>query len=211
MPIKVYLIEDHQMLSDGIKLLMSREAQLQFAGEAGNCADATLDLGKIRADVILMDFKLPDGDSLMLIPLIKREHPQAKLLVMSGTTSRILVRSCLLAGAHGFIAKDDGGQEIIRGIKAVLAGHTFLSTQAVSAMAKDLCSVDSSPAAGLSDQEIAVLRGIASGMTYKEIARQLGISGKSVETYRTRLVRKTGLKSKVALTKFAAANAIIAI
>lgn len=211
MPTKVYILEDHQMLRDGIKLLLSRDSELLFVGEAGNCTEATLALERIKPDVVLMDFKLPDGDSLLLLPRIKREHPDAKVLVMSGTTSRMLVRSCLLAGANGFIAKDDGAQEIIRGIKAVLAGHTFLSTQAVSAVAKDLRDTVSSQAAGLSNQELAVLRGIASGLTYKEIALQLGISGKSVETYRARLVRKTGLKSKVALTKFAAANDIIVV
>ena len=206
---RIFVVEDHRMLRDGIKMLVSANQELEFAGEAANCAAALEGIRRKSADIFLMDYKLPDGDSISIIPTIKKEQPSAKILIISGSITRALVRTCLLAGADGFISKEDGGEEILRAIKVVGAGETFLSTRAVTVVAEGLKGGETPSVDSLSGQELSVLRGIASGYTYKEIAQRLGISAKSVETYRARLVRKTGLRTKVALTRFAAANEVI--
>jgi DNA-binding NarL/FixJ family response regulator len=206
MTAKLYIVEDHQILRDGVRLLFRRSRDIKVVGEAATCRQALEGLRKHRPDVVLVDYRLPDGDGLALLGTIRAEAPDTKVLMLSGTTNRALVRACMLAGANGFIAKEGSAQEVVVAIRTVLKGENYLSPAAMNHLIASLRPDESTAASRLTGQEIAVLRGIAAGYTYKEIAQHLDISPKSVETYRARLVRKTGLRSKVALAKFAAVN-----
>lgn len=206
MPAKLLIIEDHKMLRDGVRLLFKRSREIKVVGEAGSCREALDAVRKHRPDIVLLDYRLPDGDGLKLLGSLRAEFPQTRVLIMSGTLNRAIVRACMLAGANGFISKEVGAQEIVTAVRTVMKGENYLSAKAVNLLVEILRPDESSGAALLTTQEIAVLRGIAAGQTYKEIAMQMEISPKSVETYRARLVRKTGLRSKVALARFATAN-----
>jgi DNA-binding NarL/FixJ family response regulator len=206
MPTKLFLIDDHQMLRDGVRLLFRRSRDVKVVGDAATCAQALEGVRRLRPDVVLLDYRLPDGDGLKLLGQLRSEFPALKVLMMSGTLNRAIVRACMLAGANGFISKEVAAQDIATAVRTVVRGENYLSAQAVNLLVEILRPDEASGAALLTPQEIAVLRGIAAGLTYKEIALQLGISPKSVETYRARLVRKTGLRSKVALARFATAN-----
>ena len=211
MPCRIFVVEDHQILREGLRLLAQRDPDLVIVGEAGSAQEALAGLDSVGAvDLLLTDYRLPDGDGLGLLPKLRKKNPKGLLIVLSGNTTRALVRSCLIAGANGFVTKEEGGAEILRAIRVVRSGETFLSTRAASVVAESLRMGDPSPAADLSKQELAVLRGIATGQTYKEIAQHLGISEKSVETYRSRLAKKTGHRSKVALARFAVEQGFVA-
>lgn len=211
MSTKIYLVDDHEMLRDGLKLIAAKHPDLEIVGEAATVAAATKDFAHLLAiDVLLSDFRLTDGDGLPLIPPFRKRFPDGKVIILSGSTTRSLVRACLIAGANGFVSKDDGAVEIVRALRVVQSGETFLSTRAASVIAEEMKHVDLSPIATLSRQEIAVLRGIAIGQTYKEIGLTLGIGTKSVETYRARLSRKNGLRTKAQLARFAATNDVVA-
>lgn len=206
MQAKLFIVEDHQILRDGMRLLFRRCRDIKVVGEASGCRDAMDDIRKHRPDVVILDYRLPDGDGLSLLGTIRTELPSARVLMLSGTSGRALVRACMLAGARGFVSKEGGAQEVVNAVRTVIRGENYLSAGAVNFLIESLQPDLASAASLLTGQELAVLRGIAAGLTYKEIAQQMNLSPKSVETYRARLVRKTGLRSKVALAKFASAN-----
>lgn len=203
-PIRIVLVEDHQMLREGIRALLHAQPGTEVVAEAGTCREAQEAVKAQRPDFVLLDFKLPDGDGLALLPVFRRVAPGAKVIMLCGSANRPLVRAALAAGMDGFISKEAASREILEALGAVAGGETYLSHAIVSMLAEDLRHGDAPLSGPLSRQEVEVLRGIAGGLTYKEIARRMGVGLKTVETYKVRLARKTGLRTKVALAQYAA-------
>jgi DNA-binding NarL/FixJ family response regulator len=201
---RIFLVEDHQMLREGIRVLLDAQPAMAVVGEAGTCRDAQEGVRALRPDVVLLDFKLPDGDGLAMVPAFKRAAPAVKILMVCGSASRPLVRASLAAGVDGFISKEAGSREILDALGTVARGQIYLSHTIVSLMAETVRGGGARLFGLLSRQEVEVLRGIAAGLTYKEIARRMGVGLKSVETYKARLARKTGQRTKVALAQYAA-------
>lgn len=198
------------MLREGIRALLEAQSGLAVVGEAGTCREALDGVRAQRPDVILLDFKLPDGDGLALVPAIRRVVPAAKIILVCGSTTPPLVRACLAAGVDGFISKEAGSGEILEALRRVARGETYLSHHVVALVADGLRAGETRAFGPLSAREVEVLRGIAAGLTYKEIARRMGVGIKSVETYKARLARKTGLHTKVALAQYAAKHDLAA-
>lgn len=204
MPHKVLIVDDHAILREGIRLMLQRQQNWVVVGESANATEARADIARLAPDVVILDYGLPGENGIALSQWIRQAAPATKLLMLSGLTSTALVRACLQAGIHGFVSKEADGSEIVTALRVIAAGDNYLSPKAASCLAEGICDEANHASGAVSRQEITVLRGIAAGLTYKEIAQQMGISAKTVETYRERLVRKTGCRSKVALARYAA-------
>lgn len=194
------------MLREGLRVLLSSRAGIKVVGEADTCRQAVEGVHDLQPDLVLLDFKLPDGDGLSIVPALRRAAPATKIVLVCGSTTRPLVRASLQAGVDGFVGKEGDVREIVDAIHIVSQGGTYLSPRVVSLLAEKFRQGDSRVFGPLSGQEVTVLRGIAAGLSYKEIALQMGVGLKTVETYKARLASKTGLRTKVALARFAVEN-----
>lgn len=210
MPVRLVVVDDHQLLRDGLRLRLRVEADFEVVGEAGSLHEAYGRIETTRPDVVILDLNLPGESGLDAIARIRASWPGTRVLVITGTTDPGAAREVARAGAEGFVRKEDAIEELPRAIRAVMAGKTYLSPGAAAAVTQALREESqgdrpTTPAGaqGLSERELEVLRGIGEGITYKEIAARLDLSVKSVETYRARLARKLGCSSKVELAHHA--------
>jgi len=201
--IKFVLVDDHPLVIDGLRVRLEREADFSFAGSANDTESAKALIGSVHPDVVVMDIGLPGEGGLAATRWVVRNHPDVRVLLLTGSTDRTYAIASLHAGAKGFLFKNSEGEELVRAIRCVADGGTYLSPSAAEAVANSLEPVE---APRLTPQESAVLAGIVAGLTYKEIAAKMNISAKTVETYRVRLAKKTGCRSKVALAQYAARN-----
>ncbi|MBE2214618.1 MAG: response regulator transcription factor [Opitutaceae bacterium] len=209
MPVRLILVDDHQLLRDGLRLRLRFEPDFEVVGDAGALVEAYRLIETTRPDVVVLDLNLPGESGLEAIARIRHTWPGTRVLVITGTTDPGAAREVARAGAEGFVRKEDAIEELPRAIRAVMAGKTYLSPEAAAAVAQALredppAGPKDAVAHGLSARELEVLRGIGEGITYKEIATRLSLSVKSIETYRARLTRKLGCTSKVELAHHAA-------
>lgn len=211
MSVRLVLVDDHQLLRDGLRLRLRVEPDFEVVGDAGTLDEAYRVIESTRPGLVVLDLNLPGGSGLDAIGHIRRTWPGTRVLVITGTTDPGAAREVARAGAEGFVRKEDAIEELPRAIRAVMAGKTYLSPEAAAAVTQALREEAHAPETaggggaphGLSERELEVLRGIGEGVTYKEIAVRLDLSVKSVETYRARLARKLGCTSKVELAHHA--------
>lgn len=214
-PIRILLVDDHAVLRSGLRLLIDNQADLQVVGEAGTAAEA---LGKVRAlqpDIIILDLNMPGMDGLTAIPLLQQESPQSRILILTMHDDVNYLQGALRTGASGYILKKAVDTELLMAIQTVMRGETYVH----SAMSEKLLQkIDSQTVAvktqadpwdSLSDRERDVLRLVALGYTNAEIASELFLSVKTVETYRTRGMEKLNLQTRAQLVKAALARGIL--
>ncbi|MDX2186284.1 MAG: response regulator transcription factor [Opitutaceae bacterium] len=205
MAYRVVIVDDHPVLRQGLRGVFSREEDLIVVGEAEDGDSARALIEKEAPDLVLLDVNMPGEGGLPVVKWVRETRDQTKVLLMTGDVDGPLVQACLLAGADGVVTKNTHAQEMVRAVRTVAQGGSYLSseaTKAVVAAVRSQLGADRKPAS-LTPQELAVLKGIAQGLGFKEIAMRMQLSPKTVETYRARLVRKTGLRTKVALARFA--------
>lgn len=214
-PLRILLVDDHAVLRSGLRLLIDNQADLQVVGEAGTAAEA---LGKVRAlqpDIIILDLNMPGMDGLTAIPLLQQESPQSRILILTMHDDVNYLQGALRTGASGYILKKAVDTELLMAIQTVMRGETYVH----SAMSEKLLQkIDTQTVAlktqvdpwdSLSDRERDVLRLVALGYTNAEIASELFLSVKTVETYRTRGMEKLNLQTRAQLVKSALARGIL--
>lgn len=213
MPARIVLVDDHELLRDGLRMRLQAEAGFEVVGQASTASAAYTCIAATRPDLVIMDLNMPDESGIAATAKIRAKWPTIKVLILTGSCGDRSVSEALDAGADGYIRKEDAGEELVRAVRAVLAGKSYLSPDAASAITqilrenRDRAAQPHGP--NLTEREIAVLKGVARGLTYKEIAGELGIGVKSVETYRARLARKIGVTSKVELARYALSRGLI--
>lgn len=206
MSARIVLVDDHQLLRDSLRMRLGMEADLTVVGDAATVREAHALVESTRPDLVVLDLNLAGENGLEAIAHMRRLNPELRVVIITGTSDPGSAREVVRAGAEGFVRKEDALDELPRAIRTVMAGKSYLSPAAAAAVTqalRDEAVAGSAPTAGLSERELAVLRGIGQGLTYKEIAAQLALSVKSVETYRARLARKLGCTSKVDLAHHA--------
>jgi DNA-binding NarL/FixJ family response regulator len=211
--LRVLLIDDHRLFRSGLQLILEKAAGLAVVGEAGDAATA-IELAKTgKPDVIVADIHLPDGDGIEMAVRIKALCPAVRVVFLSSDADFALVRRALDAGGNGYLIKDSAPQELIRAIEAAMKGTVYLSPEVAAALVQDYRQRNDeaapAPRVLLSKREKEVLRHIAEGFRNKEIADRLGVSVKSVETYRRRLLEKLGYTSTAELVRHAVREGII--
>jgi DNA-binding NarL/FixJ family response regulator len=214
-PIRILLVDDHDFLRRGLRALFDREKNCTVVGEA-KTADEALDRIRERgADLVIMDILLPGKDGVSATTQIKAGWPQTKVLVLSGHSlgpaSKGDVARALLAGADGFVAKQDGEECLLAAVAALQQGMNYLSPAATTELVASVRAAAATPREmpALTERETTVLKRMAEGASYKAIAAELGISAKSVDTLRTRLIRKLGLTSREDMVRYAITHGLI--
>lgn len=194
----IVLADDHPFILLALKQLIAAEADLELVGEAVTGIDALSLVRSITPDIAVIDVAMPGMSGILLTRKIREERPTVKVLILTAHEDEGHVKQALSAGACGFLLKRSATTTLIPAVRAALAGGTFIDP---------LVAVRSSQGAAgaveLSPREREVLRLTALGHATKEIAKSMGIGGKSVETYRSRAIEKLGLKSRAEIVKFA--------
>lgn len=196
--IRVYIIEDHPIVIDGLKSLFSDSGIAILVGYAQNAADALKQLPFFEIDVILLDINLPDMSGTDLCKTIRINHPHLRILALTTYLHRDFVEKMLENGAMGYVLKNAPATEILEGIASVAAGKKFICEEVSKLIKKQ-----DNDTLFLSRREIQVLSLIAEGFTTKEIADKLFISVLTVETHRKNLLTKLNARNMVSLIKIA--------
>lgn len=204
---RILLVDDHAILLDGIKNLLEKEDGLVVAGTADSAEKALQFLKNNTVDIVITDFNMPGMDGLSLVNTIKRIQPNIKTIILSMHDETHLVKEILKVGVNGYVLKKDTHKELMHAIDEVKNGRVFLSSD----INKILISNLQNPEEGrlLTDREREIVKLIAKEYSNKQIAEELFISERTVETHRKNIFKKTGTNSLVGLIKFAYANNLI--
>jgi DNA-binding NarL/FixJ family response regulator len=204
---KVLLVDDHAILLDGVKSLLSHEVSVDVIGEANSAEQALEFLKTNKADLLITDFNLPGMDGLSLVRLVKKLSPDTKIIVLSMHDETHLVKEILKEGVEGYVLKNDSHKELKMAIQYVQEGKIYLSNNINRIIINSLNFPDEDRL--LTDREREILKLIAREFPNKKIAEQLFISERTVETHRKNIFRKTKTNTLVGLIKFAYANNLI--
>lgn len=208
MSITVVLADDHAVVRDGLKLLLETQADLQVVGEATDGRQAVRQVARLRPRVAILDIAMPELNGIEAARQIKEVCPETRIIILSMHSSSEHIFQALRAGAQGYLLKEVAGSEVIQAVRVVNAGGRYLSQKVADLVIDEYlrqgeAAVGDSPLARLAPREREILQLVAEGKSTTEIAQILPLSPKSVETYRSRLMKKLGLKDLSALIKFA--------
>jgi len=211
--ISVLLADDHAVLRAGLRLLLGSQSDMVVVGEAADGIEVTQKVKELRPDVVVLDVSMPGPRSGTVIRQVRRACTSTRVLVLTLHDDLAYVRASLFAGASGYLVKRAADSELMSAIRAVYAGRTFVDLTQPTGRKKSLqrASVIGELQAPkkLSHQERAVLRLLAQGHSNQAVAGKMNVSVKTVETYRTRLSQKLGLKGRAQLYRFAAEAGIL--
>jgi DNA-binding NarL/FixJ family response regulator len=211
---RVVLIEGHAILRDGLRALLEMERDLTVAGSVGDAASAPQMVRETQPDLVITDVSLPDRSGIALISELLLTFPGLRLLVLTAHGTEEYIRAALNAGAHGYVVKDSGRADLLRAIRTVMSGRQYLcasvAAKVVSGFVSGFESRRATPVEDLvTGRERQVLTCIALGQSNKSIARDLGLSVKTVEKHRANLMRKLTLHNAAAVTLFALRHGFI--
>jgi two-component system response regulator NreC len=212
--IRVLLADDHTILREGIRALLSAQPDIEVVGEAANGREAVAKAHDLKPDVVLMDIAMPLLNGLEATRQIKKEHPRINVLVLTMYDSQEYVAQILRAGASGYVIKEAAADDLVSAIHAVHGGGAFLYPSVTKMLVDDYlqrveAEGDEKPYEQLTDREREVLQLIAEGYTNKEIAELLCLSVKTVQTHRAHIMEKLNLHDKGELIKYAIRRGII--
>ena len=205
--LRILLADDHKMVRDGLRLMIDSQRDMEVIGEAANGKEALEQARELKPDVIVMDLSMPEMNGLQATEQLKAERPEVKVVALTvHEDASYLVQLCK-AGAVGYVLKRSAGDDLIRAIRAVAAGNLHfdpaLASQALTGQAGDSPHNAGLRAGELSEREKEVLILLAWGYSNKEIAGDLRLSTKTVETYRVRINEKLGLRSRTEIVQYA--------
>lgn len=206
--LKIYIVDDHQMLIDGLKALLSDEKHISIVGEHILPKQALKEIGEYRPDIVLTDINMPEMDGIELTRELKKQQPDVKVIALSMFGERETISEMLKAGVSGYILKNTGKQELLKAIDKVANGETFFSDEINAEMARATASPEAKQIS-LSQREIEVIELIAKEYTNAKIAEALFISERTVETHRKNIFRKTDTKGVIGLLKYCVDKRII--
>ncbi|MDF0732053.1 response regulator transcription factor [Pseudomonas entomophila] len=205
-PIRIALVDDHVLVRDGVKSLLSAMPHFQVVGQAESGAQALVLVASVELDILLVDVGLQDMNGLELTRKLCALYPGIRILMLSMYDNQEYVRTSINAGARGYVLKNAPSAELIAAIEAIAAGGSFYSPE----IARKLVSSNRDET-DLTPREVQVLSMIAKGANNKEMARELGISVRTVETYRLSIRRKLNIDTAAALVKYAIEHGLVSI
>lgn len=204
--LRILLAEDHQVMREGLRMIVNGEASMEVVGEADTGAAAVALVQQLRPDVVVMDISMPTVNGLRATQILKTLLPDTRILILSRHTDSSYVQQLLRSGAKGYVLKRSASGELIRAIRRVAAGQSYLdpavTEQVVGTIAGGSVVADSATKP-LSRREEDVLRLIALGFLSREIALHLRISIKTVETHKANAMGKMGLKNRIDIVRYA--------
>jgi len=211
--IKVLLVDDHAIMRDGIKALLSIHDDIEIVGEASEGKEAIEIAQELMPDVVVMDIAMPGMDGLEATRRLTKRSPRIKVLVLTQYDNREYILSIIKVGAAGYVPKKALGSELVSAIRAVCRGDSFLYPSAAKALIEDYRqqAKKGDPYDSLTGREREILKLIAEGHTSREIADALFISLKTVHGHRTKIMEKLDLHNRTELIKYAMRKGLVSI
>lgn len=203
MKMRVVLVDDHDIVLQGLRLVLQARSDVVIVGEATEASEALKCIEQTKPDVVLLDMELPDSNGVLLARQIFQNSPTTKIIIFSAHLNPQYVTEAVQEGVSGYLGKIHKSGDINAALEAVQKGELYLCPEAASALAKDYRKKAGSTASRLSDRETEVLKAIANGQSTKEIAGNLHVSVKTIETHRQKIMEKLNLDSVAGLTKYA--------
>jgi two-component system response regulator DevR len=205
MVVRVFLVDDHEVVRRGIVDLLGSDPELEVVGEAGSVAEAMARIPALRPDVAVLDVRLADGSGIELCRDLLSDIPELRCLMLTSFTSDEAMLDAVLAGASGYVVKDIKGMELAQAIKDVGAGKSLLDHRAAAALMAKLrgAAERTDPLLGLTDQERTLLGLLSEGLTNKQIAARMFLAEKTVKNYVSRLLAKLGMERRTQAAVFA--------
>jgi two-component system, NarL family, response regulator NreC len=206
---RILLADDHTVVRQGFKMILSAQPDLEVVGEAGNGREAVERAAELKPDVVVMDVSMPELNGIEATRRIAEASPRTRVLALSMHKDAVYVREILRAGARGYLLKDSIESDLVAAVRAVGRGDGYLSPSVSDAVLSDYRKHVSDPIDLLTSREREVLQMIAEGKTNKEIATLLNLSVYTVEAHRGRVMEKLNLHSTGELVRFAVRNGLI--
>jgi two-component system invasion response regulator UvrY len=208
--IKILIADDHAVVREGLKMILSESPDLVVAAEASTGQEVLNMISKKELDLVVLDIAMPGRGGLDILKEIKSQKPKLPVLILSMYPEEQYAVRVLKAGASGYMTKESAPHELINAINQISKGKKYVSPSLAEKLALDLeISTDRPLHESLSDREYQVMCMIASGKTLKEIAEQLSLSIKTISTYRSRILEKMNMKSNAELTHYAIKNRLV--
>ncbi len=216
----VLIVDDHAMVRKGLRLLLSSQEDLAVVGEAGSMSEAVEAARRLRPAIVTLDLSMPGPSGVGSIERLRSAAPEARIVVVTMHDDPAYVRSALAMGARGYVNKSAADTELIAAIRAVARGRIFLDVGDAATLESIVASTEGAagrrehgasiaPIDALSDREREVLTAVARGYTNQQIADEVGLSVKTIESYRSRLMRKLGLKDRADLVRLAVSLGLV--
>lgn len=213
--IRVFLVDDHDLVREGIRALLEQDPEMEVVGEAGDGQDAIRRIPDLGPDVVLMDISLPGGlGGLEVTEAVLRDMPDLKVIVLTQYENREYVRRAIRIGAHGFLPKRAAAPQLLEAVRTVLAGRRYLHPDIASELAELLASgrsLEEDDYERLTPREKQVFKLLAEGATSRDIAKYLGISLKTAMTHRSHVMEKLNVHSRAEVIKYAVRKGILQI
>jgi two-component system, NarL family, response regulator NreC len=207
-PIRVVLVDDHQMVREGLRLLLRTVPDVDVVGEAGSGAEAVTVARRLVPDVVILDLVMAGGDGMEALRQLRRVVPDVPVLILTMHPESEFLVPMLEAGARGYLTKEAAADDLVEAMRAVAAGEVEVRPWVARVLAEAIAEEDPIRTAGdrfrfLSEREQTVLRLLAEGYNGAEVARQLQISRKTVDAYKQRIQEKLGLQHRTDYVRFA--------
>jgi two-component system response regulator NreC len=203
----ILIADDHAVMRSGLRMLLEREEDFEVAAEAGDVEETIRKLKAYKPDVLLLDLHMPGGPSLPSIPEMREASPGTRIVVLTMQNSVGFVREALRAGALGYVTKEAADAELVEAVRLAVNNQPYLHPQLGARLATE--PVEEGPPDDLSEREVEVLRLIALGYTNSEIAGQLFLSVRTVESHRAHIQQKLRLQTRAELVHYALENKLI--
>lgn len=210
--IKILLVDDHQIIIDGLKSLLNNTDEIVVSGEANNGREALRILDLIGIDVVLMDIDMPILNGIDTLKEIRKKGQEVKVIILSMHNEAGMIKSLMNIGANGYLLKSSPQDEVINAIRKVAGGHQYFSTEVTLSLLNKTQnnSPESSPQIELlTDRETEIIQLIAEGFSNKEIGNKLFISHRTVDTHRTNIMKKLNVSNIAGLISYAIKNGIV--
>ena len=205
--LRVILADDHQMMREGLRLLINSQGDMEVVGEAENGQSAVALAQKLLPDVVVMDISMPEMNGLKATQSLKRTCPDINILTLTRHTDDGYLQQLLQSGSSGYVLKQSASEELVRAIRLIAAGHIYLDPAVTEEIVGNIFAArhlrGSSVGKNLSAREEQVLRLVAWGFLSKEIAVRLRISIKTVDAHKTNAMTKLGMKRRIDIVRYA--------
>jgi DNA-binding NarL/FixJ family response regulator len=208
--IRVFLVDDHEVVRRGVGSLLADEPDIEVVGEAGTAARARARIPALTPDVVVLDVRLPDGDGVTLCREIRSRLPRTRILMLTSYSDDEALYGAVMAGASGYILKQIHGTDLVGAVRTVAGGSSLLDPESTTRMLRRLRedAVRQDPLSELTEQERRVLELIGEGLTNREIGTRMYLAEKTVKNYVSRVLAKLGMARRTQAAAYAARLAL---
>ncbi len=207
MAAKVMLVDDHEIMREGMSALLRKYSEFEVVGQASDGRQAVEQAMELKPDIVIMDVGMPNLNGIEATRRLVGQFPNLKVMALSTHSDGSMVTKMIKAGAAGYILKESAFDELIEGLNALLEGRTFLCSKVAKVVFSEYISMVVNPQSadgdGLSSREREVLQMVAEGRTTKEIAEALKLSTKTIDAHREHIMEKLGIRNVAGLTRYA--------